>query len=345
MSVKVKNYQWHRDWHDKMMGDPGYQGLNAEARGIYQTCRNLAGSTNNNGSIKVGTAVPMNTVALARFLSGTIPEMTPARARSLIRKIVASGLFKECGDGRILITDWAADQQCAWSSEAERQRRSRARHAGGDEGYGPASQGATPGPSRGRGGEGVCGTGGGPRGGPRIFPAPQAPAGGAALPAPPPSTSISTGFDSGVTCHKETCDTSHKEDRNEGRKKKPYGFRTSTGAPSSAPTGGGAGKAGGSLQAAQAMFGGEPNFDLVPLEQLVTVACETVGQWKPFDKNTYAKKLSEMVERYGVDGAAMRFRSALREIRDAIKTGKAKYPPSLLTMILGDYAAGRGHNP
>lgn len=334
MSVQVKNYQWHRTFHDRLMADPGYQGCNAEARGVYQTLRNLAGITNNNGSLKVGTAVPMDALALARWLAGTMPEMTAARARMVIRKLVTSGMIHEGSGGRIMITDWKGDQQCAWSPEAERQRRSRERRRGGGE----AEQGGGVAP---------------------VFPtAPQAPAGEAAWPPPPPSTSPE--LTPSVTSPAEARDSSHRQDEDdiERRKKKPYGFR------SSISSGGGGGQAAGSQHLATSWDIGKVAYDRVPVEELVAAACELVGARDEHSRRTYNKKMAELcapagvtmvldeqhgeqkqIHSYGPEQGAQIFINSLNEVRDAMDAGKARKPPGLLTKSLQDAVDGKPHSP
>ena len=357
MSVKtLGHYHWHKVWHDDLMSDGGYARVGLLERGAYSTLCNLAGSTNNSGSMRVGMDAALNIRTAAEWLVDVVPGAGERKDRckanrALLRTLVKAGLLVVRGE-KLCISSWAEKQKCPPSLAAARQRRCRAlRNEDLDADA-----------------EGGRGTGEAPR---DFFeasvgdrrPAGPAPAAagpsGAAEPPLPPSTS--TDFERSVTHHAER-DMSHRgeaEEIEDERRRKEFDSRISTSKEGAdASTGGRGGSAARSDRSTPARGLVDPKLfphippatdeaDLRNLEhdELVEAAmllCQTV---KPFDKNTYSRQLRQMDAFFGREQAEWWFKQVLVRVSKAIVDKIARKPAALMSHELEKCAQGRPNSP
>jgi hypothetical protein len=350
MSVKtLGHYHWHKVWHDDLMSDGGYARVGLLERGAYSTLCNLAGSTNNSGSMRVGMDAALNIRTAAEWLVDVVPGAGERKDRckanrALLRTLVKAGLLVVRGE-KLCISSWAEEQKCAPSMEAARQRRCRALRnkdlSAGDEG--------------GRG------MGESPREFFAAVPPPAAGPRGAAEPPLPPSTS--TDFEGIVTHHAER-DMSHRgeaeEIEDERRKKESFDSRTSISKEGAdASTGGRGGSAAGSDRSSPMRALVDPKlfpfwpqdekdeaaFERLEYEQLVAAAMDLCKTCKTFDKNTYSRQLRLMEARYGQEQAAWWFKKALGKVHRAIVDKIARKPAALMNHELEKCAQGLPNSP
>ena len=333
MGVKVKGvYAWHKTWQDKLLGNANYQALGLAARGGYAMARQLCAQTNNNGSIRIG-GVALTPAELAKHFARTIPATTIEEARAVVRALLDAELIeRRKADGAVLVAEWREDQASQWSAEAVRQQRSRERRRALAE-WSARHPGAEP-PAAGSEAEGLAGATPAspfPPPGPQTAPAgssatrgaaPQAPAGPASAP-PPPTTATSTAtghdgkhLDTGVTCHGQKRDTSHRRESRTRVEKEDESLSTST------STGGGGADAG---EVPQTIEGA--------LFKALGVTKEYTAQHRGALRKAFRNLGPNL------------FDVAVEQVMDAKRTGHAPVPGRLLQGILTKMQRGETVNP
>jgi hypothetical protein len=152
--ISVKNYNWHKVWHANLMGNQAYLALPLDARGALQTLRNLAGQTNNNGSLRMGGVERMTYEDVLRYLIA-IPGSDARRSRTILQMLIVNRFLicerrgKETlaapfEGGIILVANWLKEQLSPPSYEAEKKRKQRADQAFGRDGSGGCRPSAPP---------------------------------------------------------------------------------------------------------------------------------------------------------------------------------------------------------
>ncbi|MCX7010251.1 MAG: hypothetical protein NTY53_23935, partial [Kiritimatiellaeota bacterium] len=151
MSSGFKNYHFHREYHNDLMKNQAYVMLPLDCIGALAKLRNLAGLTDNSGSLRIGGSARLTFKEVCKWLAQT-PEVTARRVRAILFRLVfdkfltavtpkgeAIELQRAAGEwlvpGRIdmdeavvMVPNWDTEQhERAPSSEAERKRTQRER--------------------------------------------------------------------------------------------------------------------------------------------------------------------------------------------------------------------------
>lgn len=148
-TVSVRQFDWHKRYHHRIMAHPGYQALSFERRGIYNHLYDMAAVANDDGAVRVGAGPRFSRRKLVEFLAasqaspqGKHPDEFMAWARAAVDCLVQADLLRTDGDGVVWVLNYA-DEQAAISpaglrKRAQREREEQARGAGG--GHDPSTE-------------------------------------------------------------------------------------------------------------------------------------------------------------------------------------------------------------
>lgn len=111
------------------MASPGYQSCTFEERGVLDTIKNLAGQTNNNGSVRVGLGPPMTVKMLAEHLGSLVPGADSRELQKQIKKLITVRLLSVTRSGVVRPATWREDQLVSSETQRKREYRERLRTA------------------------------------------------------------------------------------------------------------------------------------------------------------------------------------------------------------------------
>jgi len=341
------------------MGNGNYQALGLAERGAYAVCRNLAGQTNNNGSIRIA-GKQLTPAGLAAYFARTIPGTDLAAARRALRALVRAELLTvRERDGAVLVAEWRQDQATMWSPLAMRQKRSRERRRWLAEWMArnpgrrpPAWPGDVPDAEAPGGPRAPAQSGRRPFIGPPGAQNPPA-AGGPrpppSCPPPPPTPSDRTTGDPspakptegedvrGVTCHGEDRDMSHRSRVEIESRRRDKNLRLDS-------TDDGGRGAGGGRDITPAIGDGVDVADDADRRAAwIAETLDLVGHEPRLDVQL-GKRYDEVEKKFGAQGWSTAC-FVLAEVRDAMARGKARNPKGLLQSVMKDFASGRRRSP
>lgn len=136
-TISVRQYDWHKRYHHRLLAHPGFQGLSFERRGVYDYLYDLAAIANDDGAIRIGAGERFSRRKLTEFLallqagrSGD-PGQFMAWAKQTVDALVTAELLRVDSSSRVWLVNYA-DEQASISPAGLRKRAQRAREAGDD---------------------------------------------------------------------------------------------------------------------------------------------------------------------------------------------------------------------
>jgi hypothetical protein len=315
MAGEGRTIYYHFTHHARLMGEPAYLDWPLDVKGAYAYLSNLAGLTNNRGSLRIGghdRLVYEQVIAVLR----KVPRTSALRARQVVDRLLFDGYLTAVRGGQeikpqaplpadhykgatLFLTFWVEDQTGPLSNAAARQRVSRSARRFGEFGPDSANSGVT-GHTEIR---------------PytldmNISPNPNPPGGGLPAVSPPPPRVSGQGSGKGRDLGSGR-DQSPKEDGDWVTERENLELdleRETDGAEAESAEGLGLGPEGGGGETA----GTDAD---VYADDPVTAYCKAVGKFTQLDRNTAAKMLRDLaVARGGNVAAEQIFRAALREL-------------------------------